>query len=266
MTQINGLWRNSAQIAGTMHVSSLHSRRWTKAALAIAAALLVAATPTRAAHAEDTELGPVFLLSLGGKLYDNAWRILDLSTPEGRNPALADAPSVPRRDTWRCVTCHGWDYTGTEHDGIAFPGLDKLADATPEAIKERLLDAEHPFPSDLLPELALELLSLFISTGQYERSAFLNDAGEAIGNPEFGRDIFEGACMSCHQLDGRMFLRGERGDRPSLGWVARNRPEQALHKIVNGVPAAEMLSLRFLSEGQIADLLAYVQTLEPAEQ
>ena len=102
--------------------------------------------------------------------------------------------------------------------------------------------------------------------GQYDRDAFLDASGKASGNLIRGRDIFEGACISCHQLDGRMFLHGERGDRSSLGWIARNRPEQALHKIVNGVPAAEMLSLRFLSEAQIADVLAYLQTLDPAEQ
>ena len=62
-----------------------------------------------------------------------------------------------------------------------------------------------------------------------------------------------------------MYLNGEKGDRSSLGWVARNRPEQALHKIMNGVPAAEMLSLRFLSDIQIADLLAYLQSLDPNE-
>ena len=39
-------------------------------------------------RAPETELGPIFLLSLGGKLYDNLWTILDEKPPEGRNPAL----------------------------------------------------------------------------------------------------------------------------------------------------------------------------------
>ena len=108
----------------------------------------------------------------------------------------------------------------------------------------------------------LELLSLFISEGLYDRTDFLNEKGQALGNPEFGRDIFEGACINCHQLDGRRFLRGEHGDRSSLGWLVRNRPEQALHKILNGVPAAEMLSLRFLSSEEIA----YLQSLDSAEK
>ncbi len=249
-----------------MGVLSTQTRKRIVAALALALMLGAAMLPLRGAHAQDTELGPVFLLSLGGKLYDNAWTILDINPPGGRNPALEDAVSVASRDTWRCVTCHGWDYSGTTLGGTEFPGLATLMDADPEEIKQTLLDPSHPFPADQLPELAIELVSLFVTTGQYERSVFLDDAGEALGNPEFGRDVFEGACISCHQLDGRTFLYGEPGDRPSLGWITRNRPEQALHKIINGVPAAEMLSLRFMAEEQIADLMAYLQTLDPAEQ
>lgn len=218
------------------------------------------------AAAQDAELGPIFLLSLGGKLYDNAWTILDQQPPEGRNPALEDMSSVPTRETWRCVTCHGWDYSGVEIEGTRFPSLSDLIDANPDLIKQRILAPEHPFPARELPDLSVDLLAIFISNGQYRRAGFMDEAGNALGNPEFGRDVFEGACISCHQLDGRRFLRGERGDRSSLGWVARTRPAQALHKIVNGVPAAEMLSLRFLSEEQIADVLAYLQTLDPAEQ
>ena len=87
-----------------------------------------------------------------------------------------------------------------------------------------------------------------------------------LGDPEGGQAIFEGACINCHQIDGRRYLRGEHGDRSSLGWVVRNRPTQALHKIMNGVPGAEMLSLRFLSDAAIADLFAYLETLDPDEK
>lgn len=247
--------------AAVAKLRSIAPAFWALAVLALAAAL-----PIAPAKAEESELGPVFLLSLGGKLYDNAWTILDLAPPTGRNPALKDAQSVASRDTWRCATCHGWDYAGAEIDGTQYPGLHGLSGADTEAIKASILNPDHPFPADRLPELGVELLALFISNGQYQRSELLTGDGESLGNPEFGRDIFEGACISCHQLDGRMFLRGERGDRSSLGWVARNRPEQALHKIINGVPAAEMLSLRFLSEAMIGDILAYLQTLDPTEK
>jgi thiosulfate dehydrogenase len=248
-----------------------------KAALmAIAGALLLAMTsgwtlgtsPAAAFEgpAADAELGPTFLLSIGGKLYDDLWAILDKEPPPGRNPALPGRRPAEARETWRCVTCHGWDYSGADIGGRRIPGLRDLADADPEAIASKIRDPSHPFPVAELPDLAVDLLAFFLSQGQYDGRDFFGRDGEALGEAEFGRAIFEGACISCHEIDGRRFLQGERGDRSSLGWIVRNRPEQALHKILNGVPAAEMLSLRFLSNAQIADLLAYLQTLDPAER
>ncbi len=233
------------------------------ASLFCGAGVAAAAQP---ATAGDTELGPVFLLSLGGKLYDDFWTILDVLPPEDRNPALKGALSVSRADTWRCVTCHGWDYSGVTIGDRQFPGLQQLAGANPELVKKKLRDPAHPFPAAQITDVAMDILALFVTQGQYRRSDYISGTGVSVGNPEFGRDIFEGACISCHQLDGRRYLKGEKGDRSSLGWVSRNRPTQALHKILNGVPAAEMLSLRFLSDIQIADLLAYLQSLDPDEK
>jgi thiosulfate dehydrogenase len=217
--------------------------------------------------AEDQQLGPVFMLSLGGKLYDDLWPILELPPPEGRNPAFADRAATDH-DTWRCVSCHGWDYAGAggERAGVApraaAASLVPLKGTDPAIVIEKIIAPPHPFPSDALPDLALFLLGAFISDGQYERSRILDEDGKARGDPDAGRAIFEGACINCHELDGRAFLKGEVGDPSSLGRIARDRPEQALHKIMNGVPLAEMLSLRFLSEEAIADLMAYVQTLD----
>ncbi len=244
--------------------------RLNRIAAALSAALLLAAPfalPRPAeAQSPDTELGPIFLLSLGGKLYDDFWTVLDQSPPAERNPAVPADSGINARETWRCATCHGWDYSGARIGGVAFPGLLDLAGTDVDAIKQKILDPSHPFPASEIPDLGLDLLSFFIRDGLYDRADFLDEKGQSVGNPELGRDIFEGACMNCHQLDGRRFLRGERGDRSSLGWVVRNRPEQALHKIINGVPAAEMLSLRFLSREEIADLVAYLQVLDPAEK
>lgn len=215
----------------------------------------------------DSQLGPVFTLSLGGKLYDDAWPILEVPPPDGRNPAFADL-SASDHDTWRCVSCHGWDYNGVggERGGVApranAASLVPLRGVDPKVIIEKIIEPSHPFPSDAVPDLALYLIAAFISQGQYDRDSILDKQGKALGDPASGRDIFEGACINCHELDGRAFLKGEVGDRSSLGWVTRNRPEQALHKILNGVPLAEMLSLRFLSDQAIADLLAYVQSLD----
>ena len=63
---------------------------------------------------EDTDLGPTFQLSLGGKLYDDLWLVLDLEPPAESNPAIPAEAAAAVRVTWRCVTCHGWSYSGAE--------------------------------------------------------------------------------------------------------------------------------------------------------
>jgi hypothetical protein len=49
---------------------------------------------------DEDQLGPVFTLSLGGKLYDDAWSVLELEPPSERNPAFPDR-TAPVRYTWR---------------------------------------------------------------------------------------------------------------------------------------------------------------------
>ena len=171
---------------------------------------------------------------------------------------------------WAWCWCLGvavWSTgTGATLGGKVFPGLRGLAGTDPGTITQRIRDPSHPFPAQELPDLGVDLLAFFISEGLYDPADYLDERGRAVGNQSFGQEIFEGACITCHQIDGRRYLKGERGDRSSLGWVVRNRPKQALHKILNGVPTAEMLSLRFLSKDQIADLVAYLQALDPAER
>jgi mono/diheme cytochrome c family protein len=215
---------------------------------------------------DDAEVGTTFLVSLGGKLYDDLWRVLDQSPPADANPAFPAGGLYSTRDSWRCATCHGWDYSGVEVGGRRFPSLTGLKGIDPAVIAERISDPRHPFPAKAISELSITLLAVFLSQGQYESRDFLDTKGGALGDPEAGQAIFEGACINCHQIDGRRYLNGERGDRSSLGWVVRNRPTQALHKIMNGVPGAEMLSLRFLADSQISDLFAYLQTLDPSER
>ncbi len=226
----------------------------------------VLAAETQAQPPQDADVGPTFLVSLGGKLYDDLWRVLDQSPPPEANPGFPAGGLYSTRDSWRCVTCHGWDYSGVEIDGKRFPGLTALRGVDPYVVAERIRDPRHPFPVGQVSDLTVTLLGLFISQGQYATSDFLDAGGSALGNPEAGQAIFEGACINCHQIDGRRFLNGERGDRSSLGWVIRERPKQALHKIMNGVPGAEMLSLRFLADSQISDLFAYLQTLDLQEK
>lgn len=251
--------------------------RWTKCAvltILIAAGYLGLHTSVNAqqTHVEIGDFGEGFIVALGGKLYDNLWAVVDGNAPYRRNPLFPEDVDLPSDQTWRCVSCHGWDYKGGDGERArlgahaAFHSLRHLAGADTEAIVAKLRGAPHDYPEDALPDFTLHILALFLSAGQYDRDALLDDAGRAAGDPSRGRNIFEGACMNCHQPDGRAFLTGEAGDRSSLGWVARNRPEQALHKIHNGVPGADMLAVGFLEQRQIRDLFTYLQSLDPDEK
>lgn len=228
------------------------------------------------ASAEDArpsgEASLVFALSLGGKIFDNHFVMTETEPPGKPNPDYPDYVPPSYVGTWRCVACHGWDYRGSDGErgklakSSAFKSLAPMGKLEPSAVLSRL-NAAHPNLSKAgLPEQAAQLLSLFLSGGQIDHNVILDDKGRSRGNPADGQMIYEGACMNCHQIDGRAYLRGEKGDKPSLGWLSRNRPEQVLHKIMNGFPGTDMLAMRFLDETSIADLLAYLQTLDPSQK
>lgn len=214
------------------------------------------------------DVGEVFLLSLGGKIYDNLWIMMEESEPTSDNREFPARVSK-ELGTWRCVSCHGWDYRGSNGErgkhGISheFTDLTRWAGEDISAIQKEIRDPPHIYDSNQLNDAAVELLSVFISAGQYPKDQILDAKGMSLGDPANGQAVFEGACMNCHDTDGRAYLRGEIGDKSSIGWIARNRPEQAIHKILNGVPSTYMLAMRFLSFEATADLMAYLQTLDP---
>ena len=227
---------------------------------------------TTAAAADDEYLGTQSLISLGGKFYDNHWLQSERKSPSERYPDYPTEIDVSSSETWRCVSCHGWDYSGADgHLGqrASSPLFVSLRDSVGKPVQEiaaALKSGRHRKITEVLEPKQVEALSVFISVGQHDIREALSD-GKATGSAERGKDIFEGACVSCHQKDGKAYIQGEPGDKPALGWVAINRPAQALHKIRNGVPTADMLSLRFLPQSRLIDLLTYLQTLDTeAEQ
>ena len=237
--------------------------------LLVCAGLL--ALPVLSAPAHGIEPGEAAEISLGGKLYDNHWLVSGKPPPEDTNPLYPPEVKTTPANTWRCVSCHGWDYSGGDgHLGElsrskVFHSLKSSAGKSPERLTEIMRAPGHEKNLRGLSDNQIRTLARFVSAGQLNFSAMIV-AGKSVGAPLAGKDVFEGACISCHQADGKAYFQGEDGDRSSLGWVAINRPAQALHKIINGVPSADMLSLRFLPQDRLADLLAYLQTLDDAAE
>jgi thiosulfate dehydrogenase len=209
---------------------------------------------------------PEWQLARGGRLYDN-WFAAQLAEPPFTpHPMLPAGTGIEPATSWRCPTCHGWDYGGGRIAGadrvLDAPSLAGMRGADPAPVAATLKAGSHGYTDAILTGESLYLLARFVVEGQHDVATYADpDTGAANGDPLDGRPIYQGVCISCHDVDGLAYIEGEPGDLASLGWLARARPAQVLHKIRNGQPGTEMVQLRFLTDAQISDLLAYLQTL-----
>jgi len=234
------------------------------------ALLVYAACPSQPRAQTNARPGEAAIVSLGGRLYDNHWLMLARQPPSRWQPLFPTKIRITPSATWRCVSCHGWDYRGADgHLGEissnpVFKSLAGTLGQDPKKLVTILESGSHSAITAPMPPELLVAVAKFLSYGQHDMADLVDGDGKAIGDPLRGKDIFQGTCERCHDADGKAPIYGESGDKSSLGWIARNRPEQAVHKIRNGIPQADMLSLRFLDMNSLAALLAYLQTLDPA--
>ncbi|MDP1530693.1 cytochrome c [Rhodoferax sp.] len=188
----------------------------------------------------------------GGRLYDNWSLEAKGRAPNHPNPAFKSkqAPIAPA-DSWRCVTCHGWDYQGAE--GIK--GISSREKTDPLVIAALLKDANHGY-GELLSELDRLDLGNFVASGQTDMRklqalALRSKPGQATSDK-----VYATVCANCHGLDGALLRQV-----PPLGDSARQRPQEVLHVALNGHPGGNMPALRTLGEETVAKMLAYLQTL-----
>jgi mono/diheme cytochrome c family protein len=215
--------------------------------------LALAAVVTGALSAGPAAVAGEDAVVRGGRLYDNWYRELRLPPPREPHPLLAGAVTgTSAAASWRCTTCHGWDYRGV----AGMPGIERYRGADPAAVVALLTAADHGYGDILRPDELLDL-GHFVSTGQVEMDAFIEPAtGRSLAEPAPHEDSFATICAGCHGLDGR----GVR-DVSALGEVTRERPREALHMILNGHPGGDMPPLRVLGPATAAGMLAYLQTL-----
>jgi thiosulfate dehydrogenase len=266
MITIAQQWLTADQLSEPYRWQRTKSLSASLSALALGVSVAWAPVGAQEARPPLVDQGQAATLSYGGRLYDNHWVVLKLLPPSEPNPTYPADPHDAPKTTWRCVSCHGWDYSGSNgHLGQIGPKFVSIAgakDRDPDQIARFLRSGSHSVIVAPVPDEALHALSLFICCGQHDIRSLIGPNGEAKGDPLRGKDIYDGVCNRCHQADGKAPIYGEPGDASSLGWVARQRPAQAAHKIRNGVPSADMVSLRFLDIERIGDLLAYLQTLD----
>ena len=134
-------------------------------------------------------------INTGGRLYDNHWSVLQREPPSKLNPLYPSKVRAPRTSTWRCVTCHGWDYVGDKGhlgSGIgseAFRSLDQVVSRAPNQIVRELRQGSHQAIVAPLATAQLLKLALFLSHGQYDISRVMTEKGVAKGNALYGLSL-----------------------------------------------------------------------------
>lgn len=211
---------------------------------------------------------PAWEMSRGGRLYDNWYATLDKDEPETSHP-LWPVTNTGKKGavTWRCKSCHGWDYKG--RDGTYASGAYKtgikgvfdLAGKDPDAIAERFMGSSHGFAEILGKEDARQI-ARFIAEGLHDTDRFIDRRTRAVkGNAEHGKAVFQTVCAACHGFDGKALNWGDEKEPAYVGTEASANPWEVLHKIRNAHPGVEMVALRAFSLQDAVDVLAYTQTL-----
>jgi len=222
-----------------------------------------------------------WLVASGGRLYDNWYVALATTPPSETHPSWPSSnKSMAGAETWRCVSCHGWDYQGSvepvrqswpQGGTVSMIGVRNAATRSVEDIISLLGNRTHQYSDRLLPMQAKYRLALFIASGQHTIDTHLRENGLARAETGKGRPLFQNMCASCHGFDGKsqkftltLPQKSFEAGALYLGAVANENPAKVLHKLRNGHPGTPMIAMRAFPMNASVELLAYVQSLPPS--
>ncbi len=204
----------------------------------------------------------------GGRIYDNWYATLDKDKPAATHPLWpASNTKQSGATTWRCKSCHGWDFrgkdgkyaTGSYQTGIK--GIRGMAGADPAKIVAILRSPVHGYTTDMIPDEAAMRLGVFVGKGQYDITKWVSDKGDVKGGPEKGKPVFQTVCAACHGFDGKALNWGDDKEPGFVGTEANANPWEVMAKIRHGHPGVEMVGLVAFPMQTAADVLAYTKTL-----
>ena len=214
----------------------------------------------------------------GGLLYDKWWKEVEgASEPKGNHPLWASqsASKVSGSATWRCKECHGWDYKGKDGaygKGRRYTGFPGVWDAAQKKSVAELAaflgdsankhNAFTGFKSTEVTDLAN-----FLKYGVVDMTRYVDYAAKKPigGNAARGKTSYNELCAGCHGADGKKLNFGDDKKPEYVGTVAKENPQEFLHKTWVGQPGSEPPMPSALVSGwniqQVVDVLAYAQTL-----
>jgi len=203
-------------------------------------------------------------IARGAKLYDKWFAVIKAEKPKNTHPAWPASNTKKKGNTtWRCKSCHGWDYKGA--DGAygsgsyktGIKGVNAMAGADPAIIVAILKDDTHKL-SGLMAESDYQDLALFVSKGQVDMSKYIDYKTKAVigGDALRGKDYFDTMCAQCHGVKGDLPKDMKKTLAKQMG-----NPWEVMHKILNGQPAEQMPALRAIDRQVVVDVMAHIETL-----
>ncbi len=202
----------------------------------------------------------------GGRMYDDWFTALGVTAPEGNQPLWTgplntDGEEIGADATWRCSSCHGWDYKGS----AGFVGITDAASMSTEDLTAWLngtKNADHNF-SAVLDESATARLVTFMQKGLVDKSFINADNTVTGGDADHGKLLFLASCKACHGENGSSINFADGDAVEYVGNVALDNPMEFFNKASVGQPGTHMPAGWNLgwTQQDIIDVLTFAQTL-----
>ncbi len=214
----------------------------------------------------------------GGLLYDKWWEVIGVDAPTTDHPlwATQTTNTLSGDTTWRCKECHGWDYLGKDGaygSGSHFTGFPGVYDAAQRKSAAELAGAlkgatnpNHDF-SSVLDEQAINDLAIFLKKGLIDPREYLDYEAKTPKSADrnHGEQLYNGLCAACHGPAGTKLNFGTPEEPEYVGTIAKDNPQEFLHKTRFGQPGSEPPMPATIDLGwsiqDVLDVLAHAQTL-----
>lgn len=188
----------------------------------------------------------------GAMLYDRWFTVLNTQPPAEDMPLWEQQTTNTRsgEDTWRCVSCHGWDYQGRDgayrygSNRTGFPGVFAAREDSPDTIIAALKGANNPQHdfSAYLDDASMNALAAFMTTALIDDNEFIDPQTLAVkgGDAAHGEQLYTESCASCHGEDGTEMTFRFEGRDAWMGTLAALDPWRFLHRTRFGNPGTPM--------------------------